>query len=237
MSALIKKSLTEWLLQLYRNTKYNRLDGYSAKSYSQEGEDMILRRIFEHKAKGFYVDVGAHHPKRFSNTYYFYKRGWCGINIEPNPGAIMLFNQFRPRDINLAVGVSDEPGIQTYFMFDESALNTFDEELCRQRQQDARYHLTGTFQIEMARLGALLNQYLPQGIEVDFVSIDTEGHDLNVLRSNNWVRYRPRVLLVERIEKSVEEVFSTELHYFLSEQKYRLFAKTYNTLFYTALKS
>lgn len=216
---------------------YELLDAYGRRSYAQEGEDLILARLFEGKPKGFYVDIGAHHPKRFSNTYYFYIRGWRGINIEPNPGAITLFSKLRPRDINLAVGVSDEPGVQTYFMFNESALNTFDGELCRQRQEDARYRLTGTVQIEMARLDTLLSQYLPQGMEIDFVSIDTEGHDLNVLRSNDWALYRPRVLLVERIETSMEDVFSTTLHRFLSEQEYRLFAKTYNTLFYTALKS
>ena len=61
--------------------------GFSVRSYSQEGEDMILRRIFGDKRLGFYVDVGAHDPRRFSNTYYFYKRGWRGINIEPRPGS------------------------------------------------------------------------------------------------------------------------------------------------------
>ena len=65
-------------------------DLYAIKCYSQEGEDMILRRIFEEK-NGFYVDVGAHHPRRFSNTYYFYKQGWTGISIEPNPQAAKAF--------------------------------------------------------------------------------------------------------------------------------------------------
>src|SRR4051794_14772116 len=67
-------------------------------SYSQEGEDMILRRFFEEHGKGFYVDVGAHHPKRFSNTYSFYKQGWSGINIDAMPGSMARFRRVRPRD-------------------------------------------------------------------------------------------------------------------------------------------
>ncbi|MCD7914177.1 MAG: hypothetical protein LUG96_02180 [Tannerellaceae bacterium] len=69
---------------------------YGSTSYSQEGEDIVLNFLFENKEgyKGFYVDIGTHHPFRFSNTAYFYKQGWQGINIEPTPGAIEVFNRF-----------------------------------------------------------------------------------------------------------------------------------------------
>ena len=82
----------------------------SHNSYSQEGEDMVLRSFFEGKKnyKGFYIDVGAHHPYRYSNTLYFYKKGWCGINIEPTPGAIKTFNFFRRRYININFGISGQ---------------------------------------------------------------------------------------------------------------------------------
>ncbi len=90
-----------------RNNIFN---GHSINSYSQEGEDMVLRRLFEQKTVGYYVDVGAHHPKRFSNTYYFYKRGWRGINIDAMPGSMKLFNKMRPRDINVEIPVSSGEG-------------------------------------------------------------------------------------------------------------------------------
>jgi len=77
-------------------------------SYSQEGEDLILERFFEGMNTGFYVDVGAFHPKRFSNTYIFYKKGWHGINIDARPGSMKLFNFVRPRDINLEIPISNE---------------------------------------------------------------------------------------------------------------------------------
>ena len=60
-------------------------------SYSQQGEDMILKSLFQDHQSGFYVDVGAHHPSRFSNTYFFYLRGWRGINIDAMPGSMAAF--------------------------------------------------------------------------------------------------------------------------------------------------
>ena len=77
-------------------------------SFAQEGEDMILKRIFEGVRSGFYIDIGAFHPSKFSNTYYFYLRGWSGINIDPQPGVKSLFDKMRPRDINLELAISDQ---------------------------------------------------------------------------------------------------------------------------------
>ncbi len=70
---------------------------FSDYSFSQEGEDMLLRSIFVDKSTGFYVDVGAYHPQRFSNTNHFYLAGWRGINIDAMPGSMEPFHQFRPR--------------------------------------------------------------------------------------------------------------------------------------------
>ena len=84
---------------------------YSNKYYSQFGEDVVLRVLVgDLKKPGFYVDVGAYHPKHLSNTYYFYKKGWRGINIDPNPKSIKLFNLLRPSDINLNVAIADGGG-------------------------------------------------------------------------------------------------------------------------------
>ncbi len=80
--------------------------GYMNPSYSIEGEDRIVRSLFwEKRDTGFYVDVGAHHPFRFSNTYLFYTQGWRGINIDATPGSMRAFKKHRPRDINLEIGI------------------------------------------------------------------------------------------------------------------------------------
>ena len=99
-------------------------------SYSQDGEDMILKALYENKKnyKGFFVDVGAHHPVRYSNTYYFYKKGWRGINVEPTPTAMRSFNLLRRRDINLNLGVASKKDVLVFYCFDEPALNTFSKE-------------------------------------------------------------------------------------------------------------
>ena len=89
---------------------------------------MILSRLFSAKRIGFYVDVGAHHPFRFSKTYKFYKKGWSGINIEPNPEDFHLFSKQRNRDININAGVASKEDDISYFMFNEPDLNTFCEE-------------------------------------------------------------------------------------------------------------
>ena len=104
-------------------------------SYSQEGEDMVLQRIFAQKEYGFYIDVGAHHPKRFSNTYLFYKKGWRGINIDALPGSMDLFNKVRPNDINLEVGIGYKEEELNYYMFNESALNSFSKKLSQNRDK------------------------------------------------------------------------------------------------------
>ena len=97
--------LPRFLYETLRDFKNLYITRFATKSYSQEGEDLLLRRIFEHQKIGFYVDVGAHHPFRFSNTYLLYKRGWRGINIDAMPGSMRLFRKFRPRDTNIECGV------------------------------------------------------------------------------------------------------------------------------------
>jgi hypothetical protein len=74
--------------------------------YGHSGEDLVLDRLLNGKRMGFYIDVGAHHPTRFSNTYLFYKKGWSGINIDANPKSMELFNRRRSRDINIEVGIA-----------------------------------------------------------------------------------------------------------------------------------
>ena len=99
LKQIVKAILPKYLIEKLIIIKNNYFDGFSLKSYSQEGEDMILRRLFEKQKTGFYVDVGAHHPKRFSNTFFFYKKGWSGINIDAMPNSMRLFDKIRPRDI------------------------------------------------------------------------------------------------------------------------------------------
>jgi len=133
LQKIVKTILPKNVIEKLNIIKNNYFDGFSLKSYSQEGEDMILRRLFEKQKTGFYVDVGAHHPKRFSNTFFFYKKGWRGINIDAMPNSMSLFNKIRSRDINLEIPISDKKQKLKYYMFNEAALNCFSKELAEKR--------------------------------------------------------------------------------------------------------
>jgi len=207
-------------------------DIYAVKSYSQEGEDMILRRMFENKRRGFYVDVGAHHPSRFSNTRFFYQRGWRGINIEPNPDAMRAFRSARSGDTNVHSGVSDRAELLTYHVFDEPALNTFDADIVKSRLANTPYRLLKKIDIPVERLDDILARCLPPGREIDFLSVDVEGLDIAVLRSNDWRRFRPKCVLVEVLGMSLEEILHSDVFLFMKNQGYELFAKTFSTLIF-----
>jgi FkbM family methyltransferase len=166
-------------------------------SFSQEGEDLVLHRHFNYKPKGFYIDIGAHHPYRFSNTFKFYLKGWRGINIDPLPGSMKLFKRKRPEDINLEVAIAKTDGqVLNYYMFNEPTLNTFDQSLIS-RAEEANYVLQKTVPIKTYRLSTILEQHVGANQAIDFMSIDVEGFDLDVLQSNDWDKFRPSFLVVE----------------------------------------
>ncbi|MCX7759369.1 MAG: FkbM family methyltransferase [bacterium] len=227
---LIKKLMPEPLLdQIRLKTKYV----FSTGSFSQEGEDLILHRIFERKSEGFYVDVGAHHPFRFSNTYLFYRKGWRGINIEPNPEAIKLFKKYRPRDINLNLAIG-QGGELIYYMFNEQALNTFDKSLAMNRTKSGEYHIIKEMKIEIYPLKEVLDMNLPDSQEIDFMNVDCEGMDLDILKSNDWSNYRPKIILVEIIPPhDIPYVLNHPIAVFLQDNGYTFFAKCFNSCFFS----
>jgi len=228
-----KHTLPPWLKRPLQGLRARLFDIYAVKSYSQEGEDRILQRMFEHKGHGFYVDVGAHHPRRFSNTYLFYRRGWSGINIEPNPDVADAFRRERKRDINLQMGISDHQGSLAYYLFSDPALNSFNRELATSRVANSRWRALGTKEIPVHRLDSVLRQHLPPDVKIDFMSVDVEGMDMVVLQSNDWDLFRPTCVLVESISTSLEKAEQEEIFLFMKTRGYELFAKTVNTLIFT----
>jgi FkbM family methyltransferase len=204
---------------------------YHEISFSQEGEDRILSRIFCNQESGFYVDIGAHHPQRFSNTYLFYLKGWNGINIDAMPGSMKIFNQKRPDDINLEFAISDTEETLTYYMFNESALNGFSRDISASRDQSGDYKIVDTRDINVRKLSAILDEYLPLHQTIDFLNVDVEGFDYQVLLSNDWSKYRPKILMVEELLMNPISGYS-KIGIFLKSQGYELFSKTFNTSFY-----
>lgn len=202
---------------------------YRRPSYSQEGEDRVLERYFGTCGPGFYVDVGAHHPHRFSNTYLFYKRGWRGINIDAMPGSMEPFKRMRVRDINLEMGVGAASAVAKFYVFSEPALNTFDEAIAKSHE-NSEYKITRIVDVPIERLEDILARHLPQGMAIDFLTIDVEGLDLQVLQSNDWTRFRPKVVLVEAVGNDLNDIAAIPTAHFLITNGYKLYAKTVNTL-------
>jgi FkbM family methyltransferase len=201
-------------------------------SYSQEGEDMILRRTFKDRRHGFYVDIGAFHPRQFSNTYYFYNRGWTGISVDARPGYSREFSRARPRDRVVEAAISDREQTLTYTMFNEPALNGFRSDLGFM-SENPHWKVVAERSVKTTTLMQLLDAHLPSGQRIDFMSVDVEGHDLAVLTSNDWSKYRPLVVLAEDLAaRTIDKVLESDVYRFLVGRGYAMYAKTVNTMFF-----
>lgn len=229
---LLKKILPIKLVKFLAEVNGSIFDGYSTKSYSQEGEDLILNRIFEKKGVGFYIDVGAHHPKRFSNTYLFYKKGWSGLNVDAMPNSMARFDRIRPRDINIEKPISSRKEILKYYIFNEPALNGFSKELSEKRNSKKDYYIKSTKDIETVTLEELLDEHLPNGQNIDFLSIDVEGLDFEVLKSNNFDKYQPEIILVEILGSNLADLEINEITLYLKNLDYFVYAKAVNTVIF-----
>lgn len=200
------------------------------RTYSQEGEDFILARYFHEKSDGFFVDVGAHHPFRFSNTYLLYRRGWRGVNIDATPGSMRKFDRYRSRDINVEVAIGRQPGSATYYMFNEPALNTFDAELVAARRHPP-WKVIREVTLAVVPLADVLGRVLAAGQAIDLMSVDVEGRDLEVLQSNDWARFRPKLVLAETLGRQWGGVDTDPITRFMVSNGYAVAAKTFNTTF------
>ena len=196
--------------------------------YSQNGEDLILNRFLDNKKEGFFVDVGAHHPIRFSNTFLFYKKGWSGINIDAMPGSMAAFNKIRPKDINVEKGIALKNDKLTFYQFNESALNTFSKEEAFSKNKDG-YKIIQRNLIEVDTLENILDKYMPINTKIDFLNIDAEGKDEEVLISNNWVKYKPSYILIEILREVYLGKNNSSIKKFLKTKGYIPINKIYDT--------
>lgn len=163
-------------------------------SFAQQGEDVVLWRALGNRPPGRFVDVGAHHPTGSSVTRIFYDAGWRGINIEPLATLMPLFEEERPEDVNLAVGISDHVGELTFYdVVADQQRSTFSPDLAgAYRRQGLEVVERG---IPVVTLDSVFEQYVDG--PVDFLKIDAENHEDEVFRSIDLDRWRPHVILAE----------------------------------------
>jgi FkbM family methyltransferase len=165
-------------------------------TYAQNFEDVMLRRVFDDRNDGFYIDVGAMDPVFDSVTNYFYEQGWSGINIEPNEWFYNKLVAQRPRDINLNVAVGEREERRPLYIFEQYGNSTFDES-SRDRFAEKGHEVEEKI-VKITTLATICNEYATRPI--DFLKIDCEGWEKAALEGADWDRFHPTVVIVEATE-------------------------------------
>ncbi len=186
------------------------------RNYSQFNEQTILSQILK-ESSGFYVDIGAGRPVSGSNTFFLYRRGWSGICIDPIRNNQILHNIFRPRDTFLSI-LCGEESVDTFYLFNpyEYSTTNHDVMLGVLSQYGSGVKLISNRKVESIPLNSILRQH--QVPKVDFLNIDTEGSDLDILRTIDWSQCKPSVIAVEawsEAEGKVKEFLSLKGYKFL----------------------
>jgi FkbM family methyltransferase len=190
---------------------------FPLKTYSTFGEDLILGKVF--KKKGFYVDVGCYHPYEGSNTCLLYKKGWRGINIDPNPYSIELFKFSRPNDINLNFAVSSSSKkIKFYYRKEINMLNTIIEKQAKSNFPNGYF----TARIKSKKLNDIIKETPFFKKEIDFLNIDVEGADFEVIKSLNFKIYKPKFICIEIHNVGKENIKNNITYKFLINMNYSL---------------
>lgn len=195
-------------------------------SFSQGGgDDIQLNKLIKEKKPGVYVDIGCWHPVKSSNTYFFYLRGWKGICIDPNPELKKGYEFFRPNDrfINCAIGLKEEK--MSYYQLNDnySAMNTLNYDFIQRHNLEKE--IKHIIDVPTYNLKNILDENISEGDRLDFFDIDVEGFDLEVLKSNDWGKYRPKIILVES-NLSIQNDINSEIVHYLETVDYRLVAKS-----------
>ena len=201
---------------------------FPKKSYSVFKEDLFIQKYFKGKPKGFYIDVGCYHPLEGNNTYLLYKNGWAGINFDINNYSIKLFDFLRRRDLNIHCGISKQKSRLTMYHRKEiNMLNTLDEKI-------AKIHFRNGYKktnVQTNTLNFFISKKFKKLNKIDFINIDVEGYELNVLKSLNFSTYKPQLICIEihntkkMYDANYKYLKSNEVYNYLIKKKYRVIWK------------
>ena len=194
-------------------------------SYAMDGEDIAINLFNKKEGKGFYVDIGAHHPIQRNNTNLLYQKGWEGINIDTNEFSIDLFNFLRPNDLNILTAISDKEGeISFYYQKKFSQLNTTDKKIANENFQ-------GNFKeriVKCQKIENILNNSKYKDKKIDFLNIDIEGAEMKVLKTLNFEKYNPTLICIEILgyrdlnsEEREIQIKNDEIYKFLLNKNYK----------------
>jgi len=189
-------------------------------SYSLTSIDLLVSHIFKNQNKGVFIDVGCNHPIYNNNTYLLYKKGWRGINIDLDKKSIDLFNLFRKYDYNQNIAVSSKfEDTELYFYHDKSPINTINKKTAD--FQNAQYKEIKTIKTQI--LDSIITNSPFVDKKIDFLSIDVEGHELEVLKGFDFKKYSPKIIVIEYLDLSLNklEIINFNLQNVLSSPLYQ----------------
>ena len=191
---------------------------------SQFGEEKFILSFFDEGYKGKFVDIGCFHPTRHNNTYKMYKSGWYGINIDLNPLTIDLFNFARQKDININAAISDiEEDKTLYFVGELNTQNTLEANHLSflKNHHNLKEEEISKQIIKTRRLDNILDNYNFNNI--DFMNIDVEGHELNILNSIDFLKYKIKFICIEMIDHNDQaKLINEKLNEILEKNGYIL---------------
>lgn len=206
-------------IEAAETTKFNH--AFSV-SWSQGGEDLVLDHFLGGIINGTYVDVGAHHPSRFSVTRRLYQKGWTGINIDANPNQMRIFQKQRKRDINLSIAVGSKSFIELS-IFEEAAISTINEKWKKKFLEEGN-KVVQSLSIQGETLEAIIKKYLPNS-QIHLLNVDAEGSDFQVIMSLNLEEMEqkkwPAYILIET-PRSLKRVLEDEKVSYLQKLGYQI---------------
>jgi FkbM family methyltransferase len=200
-------------------------------SHSMSGEDLFLKQIFgKNKRSGFYVDIGCNNPIQKSNTSKLYMKGWQGICADGNSTLVKKFRKIRRRDICLHAIVSDERKEMVFYQDEKDhEYSSVDPQL------GSKLKATSKTLVEMKMTSTTLEDIFDRHLgsrNIDLLCVDVEHHDLQVLKGNNFEKYRPTVICIE-FDGKLSELNSSELHTFLTGVNYEVLAFCAPNVYYS----
>jgi FkbM family methyltransferase len=211
---------------------------YLKLSFSQCGEDLIVAYLMEalQISKPSYLDVGAHHPSHLNNTYLFYLKGSRGVCVEPDPELFAKLKSRRKKDVCLNIGISfDDRRSADFYIMSSNSLSTFSKEEVQRYGSYGRQRVLRVTNTPLESINAVIKRYFKTGPQ--FISIDTEGLDFQILKSFDFTQYRPPVFCIETLtyaEDKTEQKVTAIVDY-MQQQSYLPVADTYiNTVFVEA---
>ena len=208
---------------LYKKLKILR-NSSKSEHLGEYGEDIFIRRFFKNEKKGFYVDIGSYHPIKGSLTYYLFKKGWKGLNVDLSKVSVDLFKISRPNDYNINAAITDFDGETEYF--ESGAINQQNSLVSEKDKKKIK--------IKAYKLNTLLDDF--NILEIDYLNIDVEGNEFKVISTFDFEKFHPKLISIEQNIYNSEKIFDEECHKLLLAKNYFLASKIGVTCIYVDKK-